>query len=288
MGFDDNSAIYLFSSGSGKDLNPGSWTNTGIIDIRNFDFNQVRFDQAESEFVFVGPLHTFTNVRLVRPEGEARADSLHFDGVSRQWTIESLKSDISLADGLKAFCPRVASSFDPYKFTKSPKIEIRGLIDGRARDQVGDTGRRNQFEIEFGSDHQARYAFLGKELPLDNPGGVLKVVGDGIELEDFHADLFGGDLRVSFHAENLAKSKDYSAEVTLDAVPFTGLSRLYSDYESSGGNLSGNMKFSVWHDRKSPFHDTEPEYTPKSKTEMFSRFHPGSLLEADQRDPPRR
>ena len=70
---------------------------------------------------------------------------------------------------------------------------------------MGETGRRNQFEIEFGSDHQARYAFLGKELPLDNPGGVLKVVGDGIELKLMPICLAAtcGSL---FHAENLAKS----------------------------------------------------------------------------------
>lgn len=243
LDFDDNSAIYLFGSGGGSDLNPQSWDNTGVIDFRNFRYNEVRFEQAESEFAIAGPLHTFSKVRLVREEGEARSEDLHFDGMSQQWTIGELRSSLSLAEGLRAFCPKVASSFKPYKFTKSPEIVIRGLIDGRLPEAVGDTGRNHQFEIDFISNQPAGYEFLGRELPLENPGGVLKVAGDGVKLENFRSDLFGGKLWVSFEAENLAKSKEYRAEVTLDAVPFSALSRLYSDYQSSEGNLSGNMKF---------------------------------------------
>ncbi|MFK5923578.1 MAG: AsmA-like C-terminal region-containing protein [Verrucomicrobiota bacterium] len=236
--FDNESTVYLGVTGSGPSWQPRTWNMSGPIDLRNCRFNGVFFEHISLDFEANDKRqHYYRNLVMARPDGVGSADlvSNHLDNkqfkvVKGQWTLP-------IVTGMSAFSPKLAEKLTPYRFSKPPSIQISGHIDARKKEELGSNIRQNNLDITFTGNTPLSYKFLGKDLKLDQPKGHLTIKEDTIHLTSFTAKTLNGELTAEYRIEKPNTEKKYAASVELNHVDFRELTRLYSNYESTTGDL---------------------------------------------------
>lgn len=236
--FDKESTIYLGITGGGPSWKPSSWNMSGPIDLRNCRFNGVFFDHISLDFEGTDKRqHYYRQLKMIRADGAGSADmvSRHLD--NKQFVIKNGLWTLPPVTGMRAFSPKLASKLTPYRFQKSPTVEISGHIDARKAEDLGQKKRKHDLNISFSSDAPVNYLFLGKDLQLDKPIGHLRIKDDAIHLTSFTARTLNGEITADYRIESPNKEKQYTANVEVSHINFRKLTRLYSKYESTTGDL---------------------------------------------------
>ena len=254
--FSDESAVYFAVLGGGASLDPKDWKTRGVIDLRNFHRLNVPFDQLESEYESEGAVHTYRNLRVVRPEGEVTAAMLRHDAAELTWQADELRSTMDLYAGIQAVAPSLGKALESFRFGQAPEVTLDGLIDSRRmgadEDAEGPDGEaasraeamaaRHDFTLGFASDQPATFEFLGRPLPLERPRGVVEAKGGRLRLSEFSAGLFGGTVGATFETDRVESDRSYEATLSTDGVSSDDLLRLYGQAESqAGGTWTGEF-----------------------------------------------
>lgn len=240
--FDPESACFISLEGSGPTLDPHDWKSRGDIALRKFRFNGVAFDQLETKVALDGKGQEFTALSLAVGGKEARAERITHDQKTQQWKFEQVEWPFGFGEHLYAFSPDLRPQVKSYRFKEAPKAVLNGVIDGRKPQEVGGGVRANDFSVVFRSEGQADYDFLGRTLPLSRPTGTVRIKGDGVAVEGFKAELFGGRIEADFASGDMKKTRRYHAEVKAQAVPFHHLARLYGNETETEGDISGHLQ----------------------------------------------
>ncbi len=246
--FDNESSIYLGITGEGPTLKPSTWHMRGPIDLRNCWLNGVFFDHVSLDFDSNDKRqHHYRNLIMSRPDGSSSADMLINNLDSKQIFVENGKWNMPPVTGLRAFSPKLAEKLTPYRFRKPPEITISGHIDARKTEDMGRDKRQHDLDISFSSSEPLDYKFLGKDLKLDKPQGHLTIKGDTIHITSFNARTLNGEIAAEYRLEDPTKAKRYAANVEISHVDFREMTRLYSEYESTTGDLHGSAQLTGTH-----------------------------------------
>ncbi len=246
--FDNESTIYLGITGGGPSWKPSTWNMSGPIDLRNCRFNGVFFDHISLDFKSTDKRqHYYRQLKMIRSDGAGTADlvSNHLD--SKQFIIENGLWTLPPVTGMRAFSPKLASKLIPYRFQKSPTIKISGHIDARKTKELGQEKRKHDLDIAFNSDAPMDYQFFGKDLQLNQPVGHLSIKGDTIHLTSFTARTLNGEITADYRIEAPTKEKKYTANVEVSHIDFRELTRLYSKYGSTTGDLHAQAHLNGTH-----------------------------------------
>jgi len=236
--FGESSTVYLAAVGQGSAWNPETWSNRGVVDLRNFRLNGVPFQEMEADFESKGPQQWFRDVSMVREEGRILAEVAQHDVKSRQWEVKGVVSTVDPIEGARAFNPELAAVLEAYRYDQPPRIELAGALDARRQERVGDEQRRNELELSFSCEGAARYDFLGETLELSRPSGKISVNGSRVHLTSFEAGVLGGRLELEYDARDVrSPSGPFDASVSVSGVPLEEITRLYGDTDAARGTL---------------------------------------------------
>ncbi len=245
--FDNESTVYLAITGNGPSLKPATWEMGGPIDLRNCRFNGVFFNRVTLDFQSKKRLHFYRNLKMTRADGSLSAPLLTNNLASRQIVVEQGIWTLPPLVGMRAFSPKLASKLNPYRFRQAPLVELSGSIDARKPEQMNGDKRRHKLDVHFSSDHPLDYEFLGKDLQLDQSSGHLQIKGESIHLTDFTANTLNGSLIANYRVDDPIGEKKYIADVKLRHIDFRELTRLYSKYESTTGDLNAEIHIAGSH-----------------------------------------
>lgn len=239
--FDNESNVYLGITGTGTSLQPSTWKMSGPIDLRNCRFNGIFFDHVSLDFESENRTHYYRNLKMSRSDGSISASVVSNDLENKQIHVENGIWTLPPVIGMRTFNPNLAEKLSPYRFRQAPSIELSGSIDARNSSQIGSDERQHDLDVHFSSDHPLDYQFLGKDLQLDQTSGHLQIKGETIHLTDFTAKTLNGSLVADYRVNDPGGEKKYAASVELSHIDFRELTRLYSDYESTTGDLNAEI-----------------------------------------------
>lgn len=234
--FSETSSIYIAAVGQGEDWKFSSWSNRGVIDLRQFRLNGVDFLELETDYESDGETQWFRNVSLVREEGRIVAELAENNRRERSWEVKGVVSTVDIIEGAKAFNPKLSKALEKYRHDSPPTIRIAGRLDGRRNEEVGDEPRRNQLTISFTGGGNAQYNFLGKTLTLSDPVGEVKVDGSHVNLTSLTGGIFGGRVELAYDVTNVRDpGAPFVMKAAIRGVP---LERVTKHYDG-GGDITG-------------------------------------------------
>jgi hypothetical protein len=103
-------------------------------------------------------------------------------------------------------------------------------------------GKNTRLEVRADAPAGMDYVFIGETLPFDSVRGDLLITDDRVQLIGMEAALFGGTVRGGADI-SLGEDRRYSANVAVDGINFPTLTKLYFDYDTARGELSGTYDF---------------------------------------------
>lgn len=245
--FDNESNVYLGVTGTGTSPKPSTWKMNGPIDLRNCRFNGIFFDHISLDFESEKRTHYYRNLKMSRSDGSVSASVVSNNLDTKQIHVENGIWTLPPVIGMRAFNPKLAEKLTPYRFRQAPSVELSGSIDARKSSQMGSDERQHNLDIHFSSDQPLDYQFLGKDLRLDQASGHLLINGETIHLTDFTAKTLNGSLIADYRIDDPGGAKKYAANVELSHIDFRELTRLYSEYESTTGDLNANIQIGGSH-----------------------------------------
>lgn len=234
--FDDRSSVYIAAAGQGESWDFSTWKNRGVIDLRHFQLNGIDFLELETEYESDRETQWFRNVSLVREEGRIVAEVAENNRAERLWEVKGVVSTVDPVEGARAFNAKLSESISRYRHDHPPTVRLSGRLDGRRKEDLGDTPRRNSVRVSFSGGGDARYDFLGKPLTLADPVGEVVVEGSRVRLESLSGGLFGGRVEIAFDAQNVRDpAGPFEMEMRAEGIPLERITSHYGDSDGANG-----------------------------------------------------
>jgi hypothetical protein len=132
--------------------------------------------------------------------------------------------------------PKIAKTISPYRFRSNPNVSVQGKVHMR-------TATKNNLAIQVESPAGMDYDLLGKTLSFGKTSAKVLVIGNKVDARVTRAPLMGGDVTLKADVSIDPKTPFFTADVQLERVNFSKLTKLYFDYDDSKGVISGSYSF---------------------------------------------
>ena len=103
-------------------------------------------------------------------------------------------------------------------------------------------GRESHLVTEVNAPGGMDYTFLHKTLGFQNIAGEVVFTEDRLWLNHLHGEIFNGEVHGGLDLA-LGHTKDYTAAIDVKNLDFARLTKLYFDFDSSKGELTGDYHF---------------------------------------------
>ncbi len=215
---------------------------TGKAQLGPTNARGVPLKSASLDLGFKEKVLTCQNIQLERAEGSA-SGTVAYDFSTDELRFQNVRTTVNPVEVIRIFDKDLATNLLPYRFKAQPALVVNGKV-GCAHDDW----QRNRLRVEVDGAQGMDYTFLKKELSATKISGTVSVMGDRLKLDGLDAALFGGRLRGKADI-SLRKAKgDYTAELFTEEIDFPTLTKLYFDFDTSKGKLTGSFAFSGLHD----------------------------------------
>lgn len=231
--FQRSPAVRVALRGAGR--NPASWNGDGTVALQRARFRGIWMNSANAELHFGDSAVSFKNFRITREEGEG-VGSFTYDFGKNEVRLKDVKSTLRPADAIYWIDPKLLKQVQPYKFREPPAVTANGVVQIR-----GDQNTRLELTVDAPAGMD--YVFLGKALPFDRVSGRLLFTEDRLQLIDLSAGIYSGVARGSADISLAKNDARYRASVALEGVDFPQITKLYFNYETARGELSGSYDF---------------------------------------------
>ncbi len=229
--FDNPPTIRI--QGSGKSLQ--TLRLSGDLAVGRADYRGVELLEARSKLEIFDRQVVYRDFFIRRKEGTGSGTFI-YDFGRGEARLENIVSDMQPDKVAMWIDPEFVDDVMPYRFRKSARVVANGVV--RLGGRPG-----TRLTLDISGAEGMDYTFLGKDLPLENVSGRLKIVDYSLELQDFQGRLFGGGVQLDAKISLDAAAPDYQCTIRLDGCDFRSITSLYFDYNDSEGKLNGEYSF---------------------------------------------
>ena len=227
-------AVRMSIRGPARD--PRTWSGDGSIATQRTRFRGVWLNRATANVRFADQAITFTDLHVTRDEGTGTASAFTYDFGKHEIRLANVKTHLRPSDVIYWIEPKFADELAPYKFRGIPNVTANGVVQFKG-------GKNTRLEIGIDAPAGMNYELLGKTLELERVQGRLLFTDDRLQVLSAEGPLFGGNVNLAADISLAKGDSHYSASIAADKVDFPKLTKLYFDFDTARGELSGNFDF---------------------------------------------
>ena len=202
----------------------------GRTRYRGVGLNRLHGDWTLADGVLSG-----RRLSLERDEGVATGDLVAYNFDKHEVQLTNVHTSLDPGQAGVWLDPDVYHTIQPFHFRKPPALSIHGNVQFNG-------GRNSHLVTDVSAPGGMDYVFLKKDLPFQSIAGQVVFTEDRLWLNEVHGEIFGGEAKGALNLA-LGKVKDYTASLDLKALDFVRLTKLYFDYDTSKGQMSGTYRF---------------------------------------------
>ncbi len=235
MEFRDAPWVQISLKGSSAEFK--NMQGQGSLKLGRTAMREAWIDTAESDLEVGGGAITYKNIVLTKDKGIGRGTFI-YDFGGQQVRLENIVSTLDPFAVLMWIDPKIAEAVAPYKFRQPPSVKGSGVV------HMKDLSKNKLFlavEVPEGLD----YELLGKTLRLGKTSANVDIIGAVVQARVKRSTLMGGTVSVSADVSIDPKKPVFDADVDVRKVDFAKLTKLYFDFDTSKGVVSGRYKFSA-------------------------------------------
>ncbi|HSP43029.1 MAG TPA: AsmA-like C-terminal region-containing protein, partial [Luteolibacter sp.] len=165
----------------------------------------------------------------------ARVGRVRYVSADKLVHVEDVAGDIWAAPLVRLFASKLADDLESYRFHRPPSLAGGGVVDVTPRG-------RTRLDVSFKSTAAADYRFLGKNLTLSRPAGMVRVSGPRVFVNDLRLNAFDGPLSAAFVRQENGRLK---GEITWTKLDLAALTSTYGHEMKSGGLFTGRIEFGI-------------------------------------------
>ena len=222
---------------SGPEISQEALTVNGSIKIGAASYRGVAAESMSAAFRYADRGLTIAPFRVQRSEGSGQG-GLFFDFKRDEVRLDKIRANVNPAEVAMWIDPHLVKDIAPYRFrARPPNLLIDGLVHTKA-------GKTTHLAIDVDAPGGMDYTFLKRELRSPQLAGKLLFTSDHLKISELNGALFGGRIRGGADISLNKTKPGHSAKVEVENMDFAGLTKLYFNYDTSQGRLSGRYDFS--------------------------------------------
>ena len=159
-----------------------------------------------------------------------------YDVGRQEVRLENIRSTLIPYEVLMWIDPRIAKTISPYRFRSNPNVAVQGKVHMRL-------ATKNNLSIQVESPAGMDYDLLGKTLSFGKTSAKVLVIGNKVEARVTRAPIMGGEVTLDADVSIDPKAPFLTADVKLERVNFSKLTKLYFNYDDSKGVVRGRYNF---------------------------------------------
>jgi len=202
----------------GRTAMRGAWIDSGTADLEIGD-----------------SCVNYKNIVILTGPGKGTG-SFAYDVGRQEVRLENIRSTLIPYDVMMWIDPNIARTISPYRFRSNPSVSVQGKVHMRL-------ATKNNLSIQIESPTGMDYELLGKTLSFDRTSAKVLVEGSKVSALMTRAPLMGGDVTLAADVSIDPKTPFFTADVKLERVNFSKLTKLYFNYDDSKGVVSGKYSF---------------------------------------------
>ena len=207
----------------------------GQLTLGRTRYRGVGINRLHGDFTLANGSLTGRRLALERDEGVATGDLVAYDFEKHEVRLENVHTSLDPGQAGVWLDPDVYRTIQPFHFRKPPALSIHGNVQFNG-------GRDSHLVTDVSAPGGMDYVFLKRNLPFQGIAGQVVFTEDRLWLNEVRADIFGGEARGALNLA-LGRVKDYTASLDVKNLDFAKLTKLYFDYDTSKGQLSGFYHF---------------------------------------------
>ncbi len=207
----------------------------GQFSLGRTRYRGVGLNKLHGDFALGDGLLSARKVTLERDEGVGTADAVVYSFEKHEVRLDNVHTSLDPGQAGVWLDPDVYHTIQPFHFRKPPALSIHGVVQF-------DGGRNSHLVTDISAPGGMDYVFLKKNLPFQSIAGQVVFTEDRMWLNEVHGDIFGGEAKGALNLA-LGRVKDYTASLDVKNLDFVRLTKLYFNYDTSKGLLSGTYRF---------------------------------------------
>jgi len=240
MEFRDPPYVQLDVRGTKPDL--AVLKGTGFLRIGRTAMRGSWLDWGQSKLEIADRAVTYRDFSLGRGKGEG-SGTFVYDFGGQQVLLHKINSTMPPVDVLMWVDPKIAEAIKPYRFRQPPKVRGEGMI------HMSDA-KQNNLALQIESAEGLDYDLLKRTLKFGRTLADVQVKGTKVNADVKSAELMGGEVSIKAVVSIDASDPTFGADLTMRRVNFARLTKLYFDFDTSKGLVSGKFKFNARMDQE--------------------------------------
>ena len=216
-------------------LDFASMRGTGHLKLGRTAMRGAWIDSGHADLEIADSCVNYKNIVIITGPGKGTG-SFAYDVGRQEVRLENIRSTLIPYDVLMWIDPKIAKTISPYRFRSNPNVSVQGKVHMR-------TATKNNLSIQVESPAGMDYDLLGKTLSFDKTSAKVMVVGNKVDARVTRAPLMGGEVTLKADVSIDPKTPFFTADVHLERVNFSKLTKLYFNYDDSKGVISGRYNF---------------------------------------------
>lgn len=214
-----------------------SWVGSGTLHLGASAMRDAWIDGLTASFQLKEGAFSFENI--LAKIGETKAEgSCVYDVKNQEVRFPALHANLDPVPILMWIDPRIAESLREYRFHQPPMTDVTGVLGLK-------DPQKNNFKVELKAPQGLDYTLLKKNLTFQQVAGDVFIKKQELLVDIPQASLFGGSAGIKANVSIAPGDGRYGADVTLDGIDFKSLTKLYFDYDTSQGKISGDYHFTT-------------------------------------------
>ena len=223
--------------GASPQLDPLSCSGSGTLHLGASSVRGAWIENLMASFQLQEGALDFKNIFTKIADKSASGECI-YDFKNQEIRIPAVQSTVDPITVLMWIDPRIAESLKDYRFHIPPSMQVAGKIG--LKDPL-----KNDLSLEIHAPQGLDYTLIKRNLSFKKVEGTVHINKQDLIITLPHAILFGGNVKLRVNASIAPDNGRYSADVNLDNIDFKSITKLYFDYTTSEGKLSGNYHFST-------------------------------------------
>ena len=235
MEFDDLPEITC--SLKAERLDFATFKGQGTIKLGRTATRGAWIDSGFSDFSIADRCIDYTNMVIKTGPGTGTG-GFAYDIGRQEVRLNDIKSTLVPVDVMLWINPQIAETIRPYRFRANPDVRLGGKVHMKLPTE-------NDLSIRIEAPSGMEYDLLAKTLIFDSTSAQVNILGSTVHANVTNASLMGGNVTLDADVSIDPTNPVFTAEVDLNRVDFSKLTKLYFDYDDSKGVITGRYQFKM-------------------------------------------